>query len=287
MGIYDRDYARDESPGIRLGGDRMMVTNLVLINVGVYLLQLLTNGERGNPGWLTENLSLQSDLLSHPWQCYQLLTYGFLHDVGNLQHILGNMFGLWFLGRDVEWKYGRQQFLSLYLTLIILSGLGWVVAQNAAYGQAAAIVVGASGGVVGVVLLFALNFPHRTILLFLVLPIPAWLLGVLVVGSDLLGAINQTGNVAYTCHLAGAAIAFVYYRTGWSLGRLLPRRFSLKSLKPRPKLRVHEPDEKEDKVSQQVDEILQKIQTHGQDSLTKKERQILEDASRRYQKKHR
>ncbi len=159
--------------------------------------------------------------------------------------------------------------------------------QNATYGQASAYLLGASGGVVGVVLLFALNFPHQTVLLFLVVPIPAWLLGVLIVGNDLLGAVQQTDNVAYTAHLTGAAIALLYYRTGWTLGRILPGRLSLKSFKPRPRLRVHDPDKREEKATQEVDDILRKIQTQGQDSLTKKERRILEEASRRYQDKHR
>ena len=68
---------------------------------------------------------------------------------------------------------------------------------------------------------------------------------------------------------------------------MLPRNFSLKSLKPKPRLRVHDPDEYEEEVGQQVDEILRKIQEQGQDSLTAKERRILEQASRRYQQKHR
>ena len=286
MGIYDRDYARDESPGIRLGGDRMMVTNLVLINVGVYLLQLLTHGERGNHGWITENLSLQSDLLSRPWQCFQLLTYGFLHDPRGLMHILFNMYGLWFFGRDMEWRYGRREFLSFYLSGVILAGLVWMMA-HIAFDASHAMMFGASGGVVAVLLLYCINYPKRTLLIWGLMPVPAWTIAVFVVFMDISGAINRGGGVAYTAHLAGAVYGFIYFSTGWSLGRLLPRRFSLKSLKPRPKLRVHEPDEKEDKVSQQVDEILRKIQTHGQDSLTKKERQILEDASRRYQQKHR
>jgi hypothetical protein len=86
--------------------------------------------------------------------------------------------------------------------------------------------------------------------------------------------------------LAGAAFAVVYYYTGWNLGRWLPSRFSWKALKPRPKLRVHEPD-REESFSDQVDRILEKISREGEASLTAQERHLLEDASRRYQQRRR
>jgi hypothetical protein len=58
-----------------------------------------------------------------------------------------------------------------------------------------------------------------------------------------------------------------------------------KQLRPKPKLRVVDPDEPEESTEDQVDAILQKIQEHGRDSLTRGERRILEEASREYQKR--
>jgi hypothetical protein len=91
--------------------------------------------------------------------------------------------------------------------------------------------------------------------------------------------------------LAGAAYGAFYFRTGLSLGRLAPEGGSLPRLKmPRfrkPQLKVHDPEEYEDQLSEEVDRILAKIQAQGQDSLTAKERRALERASRRYQQKHR
>jgi len=283
MGIYDRDYYQDEPQGLSLGGNRSMVINLILINAAVFLLDFLFRGQ------LSELFGLQSDLLEHPWQAYQLLTYGFLHDPANLTHILFNMLGLWFFGREVECRYGRKEFLSLYLSLIVLSGLAWMVIHSVTAGGHLANLIGASGAITGVLLLFALNFPRRTVLLWFVLPVPAWVLAVLLVFGDLFGATSRgpAGNVAYTCHLAGAVLALVYFRTGWSLVRLLPGSFPTSRLRRRPRLRVHDPEEREDQLQQQVDEILKKIQEQGQASLTSKEKQILAEASRRYQQKHR
>jgi len=125
-----------------------------------------------------------------------------------------------------------------------------------------------------------------------VLPMPAWMLGIVFVASDLsnLGRTPAPGEpaVAYQIHLAGAALAFGYYWSGIRLGQFIPGGWSLSSLKFRPKLRVHDPDRGgpgRGDLSGEVDRILEKISQHGQDSLTDKERQTLEDASRRYQRR--
>jgi hypothetical protein len=69
------------------------------------------------------------------------------------------------------------------------------------------------------------------------------------------------------------------------LERFLPGKGLLKQLRPKPKLRVLDPDSPDDSTEAQVDEILKKIQEHGRDSLTRRERRILEEASREYQKR--
>ncbi len=283
MGIYDRDYYQEPQRGIALGGDRSMVVNLILINVGVFLVDFLFEGR------LAEYFGLRSDLLQHPWQAYQLLTYGFLHDPNNLMHVVFNMLGLWFFGREVEFKYGRTEFLVLYLSLIVLSGLFWLIIESMASAGSFAVLVGASGAIVGVLLLFALNFPHRTVLIWFVLPVPAWVLAVLLVVGDLMGATSRSmaGNVAYTCHLSGAAMAFMYYISGVRLTALAAGSFSLRRLPRSPRLKIHDPEKRDRDLQQQVDDILRKIQQEGQESLTRAEKRTLEEASRRYQQKHR
>ena len=285
MGIYDREYARNDQPGFRLGGDRMMVTNLVLLNVAIYVAQLLID-YRSDAQPLTNFFSLKYNLPTHPWQIYELITYGFLHSPRDILHILGNMFFLWMFGRDVEMRYGRKAFLSFYLTAIVIAGLAWLVTAHMP-GARGASLVGASGGVAAVILLYVVNFPRRTVLIWAILPVPTWLFGVIWVFGDVQGALARSGNVAYSAHLAGAAYAFLYFRTRWDLSKLIPSRFSLSSLKPKPRMRIHDPDEYEEEISEEVDDILRKIKDHGQDSLTAKERKILERASRRYQQKHR
>jgi hypothetical protein len=197
------------------------------------------------------------------------------------------MLGLWFLGRDIEWTYGKWEFLRLYLVLLAVGSLVWAIGNRLQGVEQSGPLIGASGAVAGIVILYALHFPRRTLLLFFVLPVPAWLVGVLVVVSDLMGATGRQGtNIAYTVHLAGAAFAFLYYQLGWNFGRLLSGRFSVPKFKSRPKLRVHRPEDgDESDLSQEVDRILEKIHRQGEASLSRKERRILEDASRQYQRR--
>jgi hypothetical protein len=124
-------------------------------------------------------------------------------------------------------------------------------------------------------------------LLMGILPIPAWALGVFYVAYDMfgVGAANPTDHVAHVAHLSGVAFGFVYFKSGWNLGRLIPQRLSGSMFRFRPKLRIHDPEEASRDLSNQVDAILEKISQQGEASLTKKERRTLEEASRRYQRK--
>jgi hypothetical protein len=144
--------------------------------------------------------------------------------------------------------------------------------------------VGASGGVVAVVILFALNFPHAKGMVFPIpVPIPMWVLAVGLVLMDFYGAISRAGGVAFTAHLGGALFGWIFYQTGWTPESLFGK-FGRTSRPRKTKFRVVEPDDDEDDATDsQVDQILRKIQEQGQESLTWRERKILEKASREYQ----
>lgn len=278
MGLYDRDYIRDDQqPGFFLGAQRSMVTTLILINVGVFLVDVLVENHA-----LEAYLGVTADVFRKPWNLWQLVTAGFYH--AGFWHLFWNMFGLWMFGTDVEGIYGRKEFLRIYLTMVIVSSLVWVLATNTV--RHGSIMYGASGAVVGVTVLYILHFPARQICMWGVFCLPAWVWGTVFIAQDLLGVSHRGDHIAHEAHLAGAAFGAIYYYTGWNLGRWLPSRFSLKALKPRPKLRVHEPDHDES-FSDQVDRILEKISREGEASLTAQERHTLEDASRRYQKRRR
>jgi membrane associated rhomboid family serine protease len=300
MGLYDREYYREEKPGIRLGGDWSAVTTLIVINIAVFLAEIFTQ-QVGQHSWLEENLGLQPDFFHHPWTVWQLLTYGFIHDSTSLWHVGFNMLGLWIFGSEVETVYGKREFLKLYTSLIILAGLFNTIIEFASGHQS--LVIGASGGVMGVAVIFACHFPKRTMYVWPIpLPIPAYVLVTAFILLDFLGTFSAKSETAHWVHLGGAAFGFLYYRTGWSLFRLWPRGWTMQSIRfpmGKPKFRIHREPEEDDteqpvddylttgRLQKRVDELLEKISRSGEGSLNEEERQFLADASRRYQQHRR
>jgi len=295
MGIYDREYYREEERS-GMFATRTMVINLMLITAAVYVAQLIFDepqfpGQRPDPHRqpLLYWLSLDSEFWRHPWQAWRLVTYGFLHSRDDFKHIFFNMFGLWLFGRDVEGVYGRVEFVRIYLTAIVVAGLAWLLGEQVMpHGENHfADVVGASGGVMSIILIYVLHYPKRTFYLFPIpIPVPAWALGTFYVLADILG-INAGGNVAHIAHLGGAAYGYVYYRTRWSFGRLVPGNWSLSRLKFKPRLKIHDPTVSDRDLTSEVDRILEKISRDGEASLTKEERGVLERAARKYQQRRR
>ena len=196
------------------------------------------------------------------------------------------MFGLWFFGREVETIYGSKEFLRIYLTIIVMSSLAWLLSSYTGLPGGSGL-EGASGGVMGVAMIYTLHFPMRLIYIWGVVPIPVWAMMTLYVIGDLTDAANRQPDdyVAHVAHLAGALFGFIYYRSGWNLGRLLPDRW----FRLRPALKLHDPEpppEPRD-LTREVDDILAKIHREGESSLTRSERRVLEEASRRYQRRRR
>ncbi len=261
-----------------------MVVTLIIINVALYLIDGLLFQENHA---LTRKLALTSDTLWWPRLWWQFLTYGFVHDPPpDWLHITANMVQLWWLGAIVERVYGSKEFLRIYLVMLLLGSISFALGSAFTNPEEPYRLLGASGAVSGVVILFVLNYPHETLMLFPIpIPVKAWVIGVLFVAGNLLGAISQQGKVAWGVHLAGIAFAWIYFQQRWNLGRFFEKILHIPKFLLRPKFRIHDPDEgsAEPDLSAEVDRILEKISREGENSLTRKERRTLETASRRYQ----
>ncbi len=286
MGLYDRDYYRDEpSRGLQLGLSQSVVINLIIINVAIYLVDLFLKVP------LSDTLALSADLIERPWNVWQLITSGFAHSTTNVWHLIGNMIVLYFFGRDVEGTYGPKLFLRLYLSFLVGASLVWLVTTDFTLPREVwpfANARGASGAISGVLMLFVILFPRRTIFLGMLFPVPAWLFGIIWMVQDITGAVQGGDNVAYSAHLGGAAFAALYYKTGFHFANFWPQKWKMPSFKRKPPLRVHRPaGPREVDVSEEADAILEKIGRQGQDSLTAHERRVLEEYSRRMQQKRR
>jgi membrane associated rhomboid family serine protease len=188
---------------------------LLAANVGVFLLQLAG----GLP--LIENFALWPPTAAGmpggaPFELWQLLTYSFLH--GGMLHLAFNMLGLYTFGRDVERLFGSSWYLRYYAVSVFVAGLSHL-ALSAWLGAAPMPMVGASGGVYGLLLAYGVYFPRRTlILLFPPIPLPARVFVVLFAVLELyFGVTGTVAGVAHFAHLGGML-------GGWLMIRLRRRK---------------------------------------------------------------
>jgi membrane associated rhomboid family serine protease len=279
----------------------MSMTNILVgINIAIYVLDRLLGQPGAQAHWLMDSLASGPVTLTKPWLWWQFLTAGFAHDPLGFRHIGANMFMLWMFGRDVERRLGKWEFLRVYLVAIVLGNLLFAVRQyflvepanwNGGWG--------ASGAVTAIFVLFVCYFPTRTLLLFFVIPTPAWVVGLLLIGWNVLGVfsppppppppgVEPAPRIAYDVHLTGAALAFAYWRLGWNL-RWLATPFGwlapLAKWFRRPKLKLHNPESTYVNQDAEADRVLAKLHNEGEASLTAKERRVLEDYSRRMRQK--
>lgn len=186
---------------------------LITINVVVFLLQQLLGGAVID---LFALWPLGSGLFM-PWQ---LLSYAFLH--GNLTHIAFNMFGLWIFGRELENLWGSRR-LAVFYAVSVLAAAALQLFVTASLGIPAPT-IGASGGLFGLMLGFAMMFPRRTIVpLFPPVPMPAWMFVTLYGLIELtLGVTGSASGVAHFAHLGGLLggwLVIRYWRNQPPFGR--------------------------------------------------------------------
>lgn len=307
MGIYDREYYRREGPSF-LGSfaERGKVCKwLIGLNIVLFILQMMTQQRVMAPeGYplgvrepVTKALELSVPAVMHG-EVWRLLTYAFLHSTGSLLHILFNMLFLWWFGSDVEDIYGPREFLGFYLSAAFLGGVVYTLTVLMGLytpgpdGQPLPC-IGASGAVMAVMVLCAVHFPTRIILLFMLLPVPIWLFVVAYVAWDAYTFLSQTRTLtAVSVHLAGAGFAWVYHQQHWRLTTWWPAVRQWWRQRSRPRLRVYREEESptpvsvtasapvdEEPLEARMDAILEKISRSGKESLTESERDFLLRAS--------
>jgi membrane associated rhomboid family serine protease len=160
---------------------------LILVNVGVFVLQWLLGPamEIGFALWPPGAPALGGP----PFRIWQLLTYGFLH--GRVLHIFFNMFALFMFGTAVEQALGSRRYLIYFLVSVVGAGLMHVIITVAA-GLQAVPIIGASGGVMAVLVAFGMFFPHQRLIIFPIpVPIKAWIAVILYGLFDLVMGVSQ------------------------------------------------------------------------------------------------
>jgi membrane associated rhomboid family serine protease len=187
---------------------------LILANIVVFLLQHVAREP------LLALFALWPiGIAFRPWQ---LVTYAFLHE--NFLHIFFNMFALFMFGPSLENYWGSRRFLIYYMASVLAAGATQLAIQYVT--ERGYATIGASGGVFGVLLAFAIFFPRqRLMLLFPPVPLPAWLFVTLYGALELvLGVTGTQAGVAHFAHLGGmlgGALTLCYW---WAAGTF-PQRY--------------------------------------------------------------
>lgn len=316
MGLHDREYFRtDEYGGFTGFRLRSAVMVLIIINVVLWFFQVL--------GVRIDFLRVPFDYLHasastvfDQFQVWRLLTANFLHARDQILHILFNMLFLFICGRSLEQMYGARRFVTFYL----MAGVFAMLLQTGVdrfFMNSSVDVVGASGAVLAVVVLFTCLDPNRQILLFLFYPIKIWILCAVYVGFQLIAALlslagsSPDDTTAHWAHIGGAAFGGLFYLRGRQQPRSRPRRvrrrgfvhalvtglkesFTKKKgpgeVVPFPTESVDEPtgsayseaNAEVAAVSARIDELLDKIHSEGQESLSEEELKFLRENSQVY-----
>ncbi len=140
---------------------------------------------------------------------YQLFTYMFVH--GSFNHLIFNMLSLLIFGTMVEKRIGSKEFLLFYLLTGLFSGIISFISYY--LGGMNVVLVGASGAIYGVLLLFAVFFPYSVIFVFGIIPVRAPILIIIYALIELYSQVfGRGGNVAHLTHLSGLAFAYLYCR---------------------------------------------------------------------------
>ena len=199
-----------------------VTTALIVANVAVFLLQSVA------PGIVVPlalwPLAASASGVGAAFGPWQLLTYAFLH--GGLVHLAFNMFALYMFGGAIEQVFGPRRYLIYYLVCVVSAAVSQLLVSAMMGGIYPT--VGASGGVFGLLLAYAIYFPHsRVMLLFPPIPMPARVFVVVYAVIELyLGVTGTQAGVAHFAHLGGMIGGFVmlrYWRSSATIRRRDPR----------------------------------------------------------------
>ena len=271
---------------------------LILINVICFVLPLFLKTlfylfnipSNVMIGWF--ELSAEwSDLLFKPWTIF---TYSFMHS--GFFHLFWNMYLLYFASRLFLNLFSLRTFFNVYFLGVLLGGLTFMLSYSVfpAFQYASPIMVGASAGVMSVLIFMATYSPDLEVRIIF-FNVKLRYLGIAFVLLDVIQIPygNAGGHLA---HLGGAALGYLYVKRldqGVDIGlpfenftnrvlNLFKKQSKLKTVHKRKASSNSKKKVTTQEVDQsKIDSILDKISKSGYDSLTQKEKDFLFQAGKK------
>ena len=265
-------YVRDKSliwGGLTKGVAWLFGLN-ILIYFGEWFIDLQTWEVNQSHSRIFYFFSLSSQAVLEDFSIWQIFSYMFLHD--NFMHLFLNMLCLLLLGPETERYMATKHFLIMYFFSGMLGAAGWILTHGT---TVPGFCVGSSGALLGVFGAFVALFPKRRvyIILFPMWPIRSWILALALLILHLVFYFCGWLRVAWDVHIAGGLAGFIYTLTvfnpknvpwGWPK---IQQAFKNKTVR---KLMLQRSEEEAT-----VDDLLDKVEREGMDSLTADEREII------------
>ena len=276
---------------------------LLALNIGVYFLQLTLFG----PDAVYSALALDPARFPATW--WTVVTYMFVH--AWLAHLAFNMFTLWMFGPRLEHEWGTRTFVWFYFCC----GVGGAIAHLVFAPHTS--VVGASGAISGVLVAYALRWPDEEVYLFGVIPMRSRYLILAMLVMNIIFALSPGSRIDWTAHVGGMAFGWIFLKLysagginrvrGWvsavpdeseDMPRAVPRarqpmrdraagvdevveRSNAIILRESKPLQHVPRQETPKEYAARVNRVLDKISQQGIGSLSRDERRLLEEMSRK------
>ena len=290
MGLYDRDYTRfDYRPPREPRGAFMpdippVTKTLLIANTVIFLLLQVPAIKLLSERWFV----LDTLDFAHSLQLWRYISYQFLH--AGLLHLAFNMLALFFVGRILERSMRRESFILLYLLCGVAGGIMYVLLCGIGI-VGPGYLLGASASVLGLIGACAVLYPRMMVIVIFV-PMQMSMLAILSLAFFMLAILFSRENPGgHAAHLGGMLAGGGYFllirkkREGLSLRRFFMDFFNIK---PRSNIGGWEKKQQSKlALEQEVDRILDKVNEHGIQSLTRGEKATLRRASKQEQKRNR
>jgi len=200
---YGSSYAYQFGPG----PVSPAVKVLLITNVVTWLINMIVPA-------MTLKLGLSPKDVFTGFAIWQPFTYMFLHDTSGFGHILFNMLALWMFGTELERTWGTRFFTKFYLVTGVGAAATTLLLALVSPAIYYSLTVGASGAIYGLLMAWAMYFPHRTILFWGIFPIPARVFVFIMGAIAFLSSLGGPGSgVAHIAHLGGLVVGYLYLKS--------------------------------------------------------------------------
>jgi len=180
---------------------------LLITNVVAWVLNLIVPA-------MTLRLGLSPKDVFTGFAFWQPFTYMFLHDTRGFGHILFNMLSLWMFGTELERRWGTRFFTKYYFVTGVGAAVSTLLISLVSESVYYSLTVGASGAIYGLLLAWAMYFPHRTIYFYFLFPIPARVFVMIVGAIAFLSSFGGPGSgIAHIAHLGGLVVGYIYLKS--------------------------------------------------------------------------